>query len=135
MKKLIFVFFVLSLWAFVGKDRTDLLAQKWQMEEMQVEGRKYSSEMIERQRQNGLVTILQFNKNNTVLVIVKTPKGKTTKRNKWQFADNQTKLIIQPEGDEPPQTFSIDKISSKKLILSIIDNGAKQIFTYKVLKD
>jgi hypothetical protein len=135
MKNLLLGIFSLALVAWVGKDKTELLAQKWQMEEMQVEGRKYSSEMLERQRQNGLVTILQFNKNNTALVILKTPKGKTTKRNKWQFAENQTKLIIQPEGDEPTQTFNIDKISSKKLVLSIVDNGAKQIFTYKVLKD
>lgn len=136
MKNLIILSIFLFLSAFqINKDRTDLLAQKWVMQEMQVGGSVFSEEMVERQRRNGIETILQFNKNNTCLVHIRTPKGKTTKRNKWQFMENQTKLMIQPEGDEPAQTFTIEKLSAKKMILALMDNNSKQTFVYKVLKD
>jgi hypothetical protein len=136
MKNLIIVsiFWILSAFQF-SKDRTDLLAQKWVMQEMQMGNSLFSEEMVERQRRNGIETILHFNKNNTCLVHIRSPKGKTTKRNKWQFMENQTKLMIQPEGDEPAQTFAIEKLSAKKMVLTIMDNGSKQIFVYKVLKD
>lgn len=118
------------------KSKTELIARKWVMQDMTVEGRTYSEEMVERQRRNGLVTILQFSKSGACYVIIKTRKGRTTKKNKWQFLENETKLEIQPEKNKlETQVFNIEKLSSKKMTLSLEDNGTKQVFTYKVLKE
>jgi hypothetical protein len=116
------------------KDRTDLLARAWIMSEMQVQGKKYSEKMLERQRQNGMVTILHFRKNGTCDVSIKSAKNKKNLRNTWRFEDNQQKLIITPS-NEPAQVFFIEKLSSKKMVLSMVEGKEKQIFAYKEVKE
>ena len=135
MKNITFIFIlsVLCL-SFASKDRSELLARKWLMTGMQVEGSTISEEMLERQRRSGLVSILEFRKGGSCFVHLKTPKGKTTKTNKWQLSEDQNKLTIQPDG-EPAQVFTIEKVSAKKMTLSIYDNGSKQFFSYKSIKD
>ena len=136
MKNISFIFIIcLSMVSFISKDRSDLLARKWLMTGMQVEGSTISEEMLERQRSSGLVSILEFRKGGSCFVHLKTPKGKVTKTNKWQLSEDQNKLTIQPEGGEPAQVFTIEKLSAKKMTLSIYDNGSKQFFSYKSIKD
>lgn len=139
MKK-IWIFFlmivVLSSMNFNGKDKTKLIAKKWVMTGMEVEGNTYGEEDMERQRRKGLVTILQFTSKGSCYVHIRTPKGKTTKRNRWKFTEDQTQIIIQAENSKSSQLFTIEKISGKKLILSLKDkeNNSKQIFVYKAIK-
>lgn len=130
-----FILFITSLLfsAEFKKDPRDLLARKWVMTSMKVEDKNYSEAMLERQRQQGLVTILQFTKGGTCNVYIKTPKGRTTKRNRWQFANEAQQLVIQTEGGES-QVFDIVKLSAKKMTLSLNDNGTTQIFHYKSIK-
>ncbi|NJO01299.1 MAG: hypothetical protein HC880_06045 [Bacteroidia bacterium] len=121
---------------FGFKDKTDLLARKWMMVEMKLDGQLLSQEMLERQRNNGMTTILHFTENGQCYVYVQTLKGRTTKRNTWKFTDEQSKIIIQPEGEEPAQSFDIVKLTGKLMILSFEDPTSKQtqVFTYKAVK-
>jgi hypothetical protein len=117
--------------------KTKQLARQWIMTGMEVNGKAISTKMIERQQRNGMVTILEFRKNGSCSVKIKTAQGRTTKRNKWRFEDKQKKLIIThktKDGAETKQVFDILKISSKKLILSLKDRRETQIFIYKAYK-
>lgn len=127
----------LSFWimSYPVTDTEELLIRKWMMVEMQIEGKKYGESMLERQRSKGLVTILQFAKGGLCYVFTKSPKGKTTKKNKWKLSEDGSKLTIQPEEGSQAQSFDIVKISSKKLVLSLNDGKNTQVFTYKALKD
>ncbi len=116
------------------KDRTDLLARAWIMSEMQVQGKKYSEKMLERQRKNGMITVLHFRKNGTCEVKITSSKNKKNLKNMWRFEDNQQKLIIAP-ANEPEQVFFIEKLSSKKMVLSMTEGKEKQIFAYKEVKE
>ncbi len=145
MTKKKYLFFVFLMFSFTvsilhfsftnpQKDRTDLLARAWIMSEMQVQGKKYSEKMLERQRQNGMITVLHFRKNGTCDVSIKTAKNKKNLKNTWRFEDNQQKLIITP-ANEPPQIFSIEKLSSRKMVLSMVEGKEKQVFAYKEVKE
>ena len=120
-------------------DLRDQLSRKWLMIGFEVNGKKYSEAWLERQRQNGLASVLEFQKNGACQVHIhsKGPGGrnqKKTKQNKWQLSEDQTQLIIKAE-NEPAQNFTIIKVSNKKLILTSETKDAKQIFTYKSIKD
>lgn len=116
------------------KDRTELLSRGWIMSEMQMQGKKYSEKMMERQRKNGMVTILHFRKNGSCEVTIRTAKNKKNLKNKWRFEDNQQKLIISP-ANEPEQIFMIEKLTSKKMVLSMMEGNEKQVFVYKEVKE
>lgn len=118
------------------KDRTKLLSRQWIMTGMEVNGKAISNKMLERQQRSGILTILEFRANGNYNVRISTPKGRTTKRNKWRFEDNQKQLvtITKEGGKETEQAFEILKISSKKLILSLKDRRETQIFIYKAYK-
>jgi hypothetical protein len=125
--------------SFAGSDRTALIARQWLMTEMEIDGKRYTEAWLERQRQNSVASILQFSKNGScyVHIYAKGPGGQRQKRtqtNQWQFLDSETKLTIQAK-DEPAQTFNIEKITAKKLVLSIKDGKSQQIFTYKAMKE
>lgn len=126
----------LSAFASPPKDKAELLARKWIMVEMQVDGKTYSEEMLERQRARGLTTILRFTKTGSCYIYIQSSKGRTTKKNTWKFLDNQTLLHIQPEESGEAQIFSVEKLSAKKLVLSLEDseNNSVQSFTYKAIK-
>ena len=121
---------------WVVKDRTKLLSRQWIMTGMEVNGKAISDKMMERQQRSGILTILEFRANGNYNVRISTPKGRTTKRNKWRFEDQQKKLVIitKENGKETEQAFDILKISSKKLILSLKDRRETQIFIYKAYK-
>ena len=120
-------------------DLRDQLARKWLMIEMTMNGKKYDEKWLERQRQNGLASVLEFHKNGACQVHIHT-KGiggrtqKKTTNNKWQLSEDGKQLTIKTEG-EPSQVFDVVKISSKKLILSVGAEKEKQVFTYKSIKD
>lgn len=120
-------------------DTRERLARKWLMIGFELNGKKYNEEWLERQRQNGLASVLEFQKNGACLLHIhsKGPGGrnqKKTKQNKWRLSEDETQLTIIAE-NEPPQTFTIVKVSNKKLILASETKEEKQIFTYKSLKD
>ncbi|HAS46278.1 MAG TPA: hypothetical protein DCS93_37705 [Microscillaceae bacterium] len=121
---------------WMAKDRTKLLSRQWIMTGMEVNGKAISDKMLERQQRSGILTILEFRPNGNYNVRISTPKGRTTKRNKWRFEDKQKKLVIiaKESGKETEQAFDILKISSKKLILSLKDRRETQIFIYKAYK-
>lgn len=121
----------------IKKDKTKLLARQWIMTGMEVNGKAISNTMMERQQRSGIVTILEFSKNGRCSVKIRTPQGRTTKRNQWKFQDSQKKLVIthkEKSGKETRQVFEIIKISSKKLILSMKDRRETQLFIYKAYK-
>ncbi len=132
---LLFLAFAISIaWTNPIKDKTDLLARQWLMVAMEVEGRTISEEMMAQQRRKGMATILRFTENGSFYIYIHSPKGKATKRNRWKFNEDQTKIYVQPEEEGPAMTFTIEKLSSKKMTLSIEDGGQKQIFSYKAVK-
>ncbi|OJJ20469.1 hypothetical protein BKI52_18605 [marine bacterium AO1-C] len=122
--------------SFAVKDRTKLLSRQWIMTGMEVNGKAISDKMMERQQRSGILTILEFRANGNYNIRISTPKGRTTKRNKWRFEDKQKKLVIitKEGGKEAEQAFDILKITSKKLILSLKDRRETQIFIYKAYK-
>ena len=120
-------------------DLRDQIARKWLMIGVEMNGKKYGEEWLERQRQNGLASVLEFQKGGTcqVHVYTKGPQGRTQKKttvNKWKLSDDNKQLTI-ITADAPPQVFNIVKASSKKLILMMETKEEKQIFTYKSIKD
>lgn len=137
MKKVqIIVFlFALSAFSFINFDKANQLQRKWVAVEMRVEGNVINETMLDRQRQSGLITILEFKKGGVYLLHLKTPKGRSVKRNTWKLTENDTQLHVKPEGNEPEQIFTVEKITSKKLILSLNDNGQRQVFIYKEYKE
>lgn len=122
--------------SFAVKDRTKLLSRQWIMTGMEVNGRAISDKMMERQQRSGILTILEFKANGNYNIRISTPKGRSTKRNKWRFEDQQKKLVVitKEGGKETEQAFEILKITSKKLILALKDRRENQIFIYKAYK-
>lgn len=121
------------------QDIRDQLARKWLMVELEMNGKKYNEAWLNRQRQNGLASVLEFQKNGAcqVHVYTKGPQGRTQKKttlNKWTISEDEKTLTILT-ADAPPQVFTIIKVSTKKLILSMETKEEKQTFTYKVVKD
>jgi hypothetical protein len=137
MKKIIVLSLISFLWMnFAFKDKKELLSRKWLMVEMTVAGSTYSEDFLENQRKKGLVTILEFSENGTSYVHTKTPKGKTTRRNRWAFSTDEMYLTIQPQDEDgDAQSFKIEKLTAKRLILTMDDKGGKQRFVYKEYKE
>jgi|GEM_PF-5371174 len=137
------LFAFLCVWATLPAlqptDARDQLSRKWLMIGFELNGKKYNEAWLERQRQNGLASVLEFHKNGACQLHIhsKGPAGrnqKKTSQNKWQLSEDEKQLIIKAE-NEPPQTFTVIKISSKKLVLAIENKDEKQVFTYKSIKD
>ncbi|MEO1651996.1 MAG: hypothetical protein AAFU64_00475 [Bacteroidota bacterium] len=119
--------------AFISKDRTKLLARSWQVVGMQIDGSKMDENQVARQQQNVVRTVLRFTPQGSCYIYLLNREGRVTKKNRWKFADEQTKLIIQPEEGDP-QIFFIEKLSAKKMVLSVEEQGRKTIFTYEAVK-
>ncbi len=138
MKKSILFFSVLTLGfltAFAPKDRTQLLSRQWVLVSMNIDGQAINEDMMARQRQKGPQTVLQFNSDGACYIHIFTRKGKITKLNKWQFQEEQTHLLIEPEDeDAPTQRFFIRKISNKELVLVLHENKQEHLFAYRALK-
>ncbi|TAE18928.1 MAG: hypothetical protein EAZ95_03050 [Bacteroidetes bacterium] len=115
------------------------LSRKWLMIGVEMNGKKYGEAWLERQRQNGLASVLEFQKSGAcqVHVYTKGPQGRSQRKttlNKWQLSEDQTTLTILTEG-APPQVFKIIKASNKRLMLAMETPEEKQVFTYKAVKD
>jgi hypothetical protein len=121
------------------EDLRSQLSRKWLMIGMEINGKKYDEKWLARQRQNGLASVLEFQKSGAcqVHVYTKGPQGRSQRKttlNKWQLSEDQTTLTILTEG-APPQVFKIIKASTKRLMLSMETPEEKQVFTYKAVKD
>ncbi len=117
----------------------DQIARRWLMIGMEMNGKKYDEAWLDRQRQNGLASVLEFQKNGAcqVHIYTKGPQGRTLKKttlNKWQLSEDEKQLTILT-ADAPPQVFTIVKVSSKKMILSMESKDEKQVFIYKSVKE
>lgn len=146
MKKLRFLLVIMLLlvnFSFdIEKDKTKLIAQKWTLVGMELNGTLVNKEMMERQRQQGMLSVIQFTKSGMMYIFIKSPKmmvksnaGGKTQKNRWKFTENQTKLTITPQNGDPTTTFDIVKLSKKKMILSLEDEvNGKQSFVYEVYK-
>jgi hypothetical protein len=115
------------------------ISRKWLMIGVEMNGKKYGEEWLERQRQNGLASVLEFQKSGAcqVHVYTKGPQGRTQKKttlNKWKLSEDEKQLTILTDG-APPQIFTIMKVSSKRLTLQMQVEKETQVFTYKAVKD
>lgn len=132
-KALFFGLLLISISSFIPKDRTKLLSRSWQVVGMQIDGSVMSETQLANQQKNVVRTVLRFTPQGACYIYLLNRKGRVTKKNRWKFAEEQTKLIIQPEVGEP-QVFLIEKLSAKKMILSVEEQGRKTIFTYEAVK-
>ncbi|MDX2305336.1 MAG: hypothetical protein NW226_21175 [Microscillaceae bacterium] len=128
------VLFTTQIKSFAQKGQNNALLRKWEMIEMHIEGSTISEEMLERQRQSSVKTVMEFRSGGVCYLYIYTQKGRILKKNKWQLSEDQGKLTIQPE-EGPAQSFDIVKISSKKMTLSIKDGNDTQLFTYRSVKE
>jgi hypothetical protein len=132
---LIILLLGLSQLSFITQKSTKLISRSWIMSKMDMGQQQYSEEMMERQRSNGIKTVLQFTPNGACYIRIITPNGSTTKKNTWKIMEGENQLVMYPEEKSQVQTFDIIKLTSKVMILSIDDDGIKSTFHYKAYKE
>ena len=134
----LFLATLLTLSASTPQNISNKIAKRWLMIGMEVNGKKYGKEWLDRQRQNGIASVLQFQKNGSCQVHIYTKSRggnsqKKTTNNRWEVSSDDTKLLIKSE-KEPPQSFTIISLSGKKMVLALEDQNGKQVFSYKSIK-
>ncbi len=137
MKRISLFLILISLlqMSFITKDSTKLISRAWVMSRLEMGKQVYAEDIVERQRSNGIKTVLDFKSNGVCYIKVITPKGGTTKKNTWKIIEEKNQLVMYPEDKSQTQAFDIVKLSSKVLVISLEEDGIISTFYYKVYKD
>lgn len=128
---LLFLFFTLP--AQAQKARKDLV-RKWELVEIQLDKLRLSEQELRSKKGN---TLIEFREDGSCLI---TPalKDAKAKINRWRLAEDDSKLIITSKEEQSAknynQKFSIDKLSSKVLIISVGEKTDREVYTYKAIR-
>ncbi len=128
---LLFLFFTLP--AQAQKARKDLV-RKWELVEIQLDKLRLGEQELRSKKGN---TLIEFREDGSCLI---TPalKDAKAKINRWRLAEDDSKLIITSKEEQSAknynQKFSIDKLSSKVLIISVGEKNDREVYTYKAIR-
>lgn len=128
---LLFLFFTLP--AQAQKARKDLV-RKWELVEIQLDKLRLGEQELRSKKGN---TLIEFREDGSCLI---TPalKDAKAKINRWRLAEDDSKLIITSKEEQSAknynQKFSIDKLSSKVLIISVGEKTDREVYTYKAIR-
>lgn len=110
------------------------LVRKWELTEIQLDKLRIGEQELRDKKGN---TLMEFREDGSCLI---TPalKDAKAKINRWRLAEDDSKLIITSKEEQSAknynQKFSIDKLSSKVLIISVGEKTDREVYTYKAIR-
>lgn len=128
------VFFIAFLLLFSVKsyaqDATKAICYRWELTSLTMGARTIETAEL-RQKKNNMN--MEFQEEGACTVIPSIQEA-PIKKNKWRWEEEGKSLVIitlDEKNKRINQTFKVEKLTTKTLVLSIGENKNREIFTYK----
>ncbi len=125
----IFLFLVFSL-KTQAQEATKALCYRWELTNLTMGKRTIETAELRQKRNN---MNMEFQEEGACTVIPSIQEA-PIKKNKWRWEEEGKTLVIitlDEKNKRVNQTFKVEKLTPKLLVLSIGDEKNKEIFTYK----
>ncbi len=134
MKFTLNIFFVAILLFLTSKsyaqDATKAICYRWELTSLSMGARTIETAEL-RQKKNNMN--MEFGEEGACTVIPSIQEA-PIKKNKWRWEEEGKSIVIitlDEKNKRINQTFKVEKLTPKTLILSIGDNKNREVFTYK----
>ena len=129
-KIFLLVFLLLFSLRTYGQDATKAICYRWELTCLTMGKRTIETAELRRKKNN---MNMEFQEEGACTVIPSIQEA-PIKKNKWRWEEEGKTLVIitlDEKNKRVNQTFKVEKLTPKLLILSIGDEKNKEIFTYK----